>query len=85
MSRAEDYARSSAAWWAERGDSPIQLLKRPLPFGLELGDFRQSLLAHQASETFAPAMQEYLKTGADPSSTRGFEELRRLIRELGLE
>jgi hypothetical protein len=85
VSRAEDYARSSAAWWAENGDSPIALLKRPLPFDLEIGEFRQTLLAYQASKVFSPAMQEYLKTGADPSSAEGCEELKRLLRELGLE
>ncbi|MHC4341618.1 MAG: transposase [Planctomycetota bacterium] len=82
--RAEDYRRSSAAWWAWQGDSPVTLLRRPLPFGLEFGEFRQRLLACQADQSFPGAMQEIFESGADLSSDEGRRQLRELLRRVGL-
>ncbi|MEN8150974.1 MAG: transposase, partial [Planctomycetota bacterium] len=48
--RPEDHARSSAAWWAGEAPAEVEFLRHPLPFDLEIVDFRASLLALQADK-----------------------------------
>ena len=81
--RPEDYPRSSAAWWAG-GLSPIELVRGPLPFGLELGDLRRKLLRYQGNEDFMRMMKEVVEAGVGIDSPEGRKRLGDLLRATGL-
>ncbi len=81
--RPEDYPRSSAAWWAG-GSSSIELVRGPLPFGLELGDLRRRLLRYQGNKDVMRMMQEVVDAGVGVDSPEGRARLEDLLRATGL-
>lgn len=86
VARAEDYPRSSAAWWFRRDPAPLPLCLRPdLPFGLTVESLRAELLRFQQDKRLDDVMEIFAKTRLDLCSDDGRLELKRLMAAAGLE
>ena len=71
VQRPEQYVRSSAGWWAAKTKTPIQLVRRPLPFRLQRGELRGGLLHYQESRLFDEVTRSVRSDGLSPRSARG--------------
>jgi REP element-mobilizing transposase RayT len=84
--RPEDYARSSAAWWAMTGPSAIPLCTREdLPFGTTLEDLRSRIVEFQRNKRLDDVMTVFEKSRLPIDSAKGRRYLERLMREAGLD
>jgi len=82
----EQYARSSAAWWATGKPAPVALATRSdFPFGLDEGEFRSMLLGLQAEKRLDDVMEAFAKTRLRIDSEFGRARLERLMEETGLD
>jgi REP element-mobilizing transposase RayT len=81
---AEDFPRSSAAFWADAGPGEIVLAKRGLPFGLDEATFREDLLKSQRSVEFRELMREIGSHGLNYSAPDEREQFISKLREAGL-
>jgi len=82
VKRPEQYARSSASWWADDLKPAIELLKRPLPFGLQRDDFRRRLLRYQDSRAFDETVRAVRSEGLSPRSEEGVTLLLEILQEV---
>jgi REP element-mobilizing transposase RayT len=78
------YARSSAGWWSGVSESPVPLMRRPPPFGLDLESLRQEIIRYQESRAFADAMAEYAASGGMLGSAEALTQLKEVLRNRGL-
>lgn len=82
--RPEDYAWSSAAWWAGMGPAPVPVASNShLPFGLSLDELRADVAHYQASRRLDDAIAALRKKDIDWRDLDD-EELRRWLDEAGL-
>ncbi|MHC4937681.1 MAG: transposase [Planctomycetota bacterium] len=85
VSKPEDYGRSTAAWWASNGPSPLPVVRRgELPFDLSLEELRSAVLAYQADRQLDAAMAEFARTRLRPDSDVGAARLESILDEYGL-
>ena len=83
---ASEFQRSSAGWWEQTGECPLPLLDRgELPFSIDLEQFRDRLLAFQEERRLDDVMQAFAKTRMRWDSPDGYETLRALMEEEGLD
>ena len=83
--RPEDYARSSAGWWARGDPVALPICRRPdLPFGFTRESLRAELLRFQRDKRIDDTMEALSKAGLSLDSCAGREELTRLMAECGL-
>jgi REP element-mobilizing transposase RayT len=82
--RPGDYPRSSAAWWEGTGTSPVPLMRRSPPFGLELEHLREEVLRYQMDRAFHDAMAEFAASGDSLGPAKSLEHLKQILRDRGL-
>jgi REP element-mobilizing transposase RayT len=79
-----EYARSSARWWTGANGSPIELMRRPPPFGLDFSGLRRQVLEYQASRAFADAMAEFGASGDHLGTQESLDHLKEILRNRGI-
>jgi REP element-mobilizing transposase RayT len=86
VAKPEDYPRSSAAWWAGQGVSPLPLCRRAeLPFGLGLEPLREAILRLQREKRLDDVMEAFQRSGLSLDTRKGRDELERMMRDAGLD
>lgn len=80
----DEYSRSSAGWWSGTSGSPVALLRRPPPFGLEIEELRREVLRYQAHRGFPDAMAEFAASGTTLGSEEAMERLKEILRNRGM-
>jgi len=84
--RPEDYARSSAAWWANAGPSAVPLCSRTdFPFGAKPEDVRARVACFQKEKLLDDVMAAFHKSRLPIDSPRGRRFLERLMRDAGID
>ncbi|MEM8883879.1 MAG: transposase [Planctomycetota bacterium] len=85
VQRAEEYARSSAAWWSTSAPSDIPLLRRSLDrFGLSREALRRHVVQNHGNTRLDDAMVRFAKTRLRLDSTKGSRRLDELLTSAGL-
>ncbi len=79
-----EFSRSSAGWWNGANGSPIDLVQRPPPFGLEFSELQRQVLEYQASRTFADGMAEFAASGDRLGSQESLDHLKEILRHRGI-
>ncbi|MHC4848594.1 MAG: transposase [Planctomycetota bacterium] len=83
--RAEDYERSSAAFWAGQGASDIHLMRRSvLPFGLSWPELRAKVLKWQKHARLDEVMEALRERGLRLDSEKGAVLFDQMLAETGL-
>ncbi|MHC4224029.1 MAG: transposase, partial [Planctomycetota bacterium] len=83
--RPELYPRSSAAWWAGNGASPLDISTRSdFPFGRDVEHFRGVLQRFQQEKRLDDVMEVFARSRLSIDSERGRALLERLVVEAGL-
>jgi len=83
--RPELYPRSSAAYWAGTGTSPLDIGTRPnCPFGLDAEHLRAMILRFQDEKRLDDVMEVFTRSRLRIDSERGRALLERLMVEAGL-
>jgi len=83
--RAEQYERSSAAWWADGSRGPINLCRRAdLPFGLALDSLRHAVAHYQESKLVDDIMEGMMRRRLRPDSEAGQQLFSQLMDKAGI-
>jgi REP element-mobilizing transposase RayT len=84
--RPEDYARSSAGWWASSGPATVPLCtRRDFPFGSTLERVRSRVVRFQADKRLDDVMTVFQKSRLPIDSPRGRRYLEKLMRDAGID
>jgi REP element-mobilizing transposase RayT len=84
--RPQDYARSSAAWWAASGQAAVPLCTRSdFPFGTTLERVRARVVRFQQEKRLDDVMTVFQKSRLPIDSPKGRRYLEKLMREAGID